>query len=192
MSRTTCWGVAFAWSVLSLASVPHLAAQQRKVTRLPTPGGEVIFANPGEQEEMYDALNYAAARRAGDFVYLAGVEAGPAKGEGTDVAAFKGQLRRAFTAIGNSLTASGATFADVVQLQSFHNCKTPNFSGDFDAQLVAMIEVRTEFERKGVYPTWTALCIDRHYSANTVVEIQMVAYAPVKAATRQGPGRRAH
>ena len=25
---------------------------------------------------------------------------------------------------------------------------------------------------------WTAICIDRHYSDNTVVEIQMTAYAP--------------
>ena len=31
---------------------------------------------------------------------------------------------------------------------------------------------------KPPYSTWTALCIDRRYSENTVVEIQMTAYAP--------------
>jgi enamine deaminase RidA (YjgF/YER057c/UK114 family) len=147
------------------------------VTRIAAPGGEVVFANPEEREVMYDQLTYAAARRAGDFVFLSGVEAGPLKGEGTDSAAFKVQLRRAFDAIRNSLTASGASFADVVQLQTFHNCKTANFSGDFQAQLDALIAVKAEF-MKPPYSTWTAVCIDRHYSANTVVEIQVTAYAP--------------
>ena len=164
--------------LIAIAVSSHAAhAQAFKVTRIPAPGGEVVFANPGEKEEMYDQLTYAAARRAGDFVYLSGVEAGPLKGEGTDVAAHKVQLRRAFTAIRNSLAAAGASFADVVQLQTFHNCKTTNFSGDFNAQLEAMLAVKAEF-MKPPYSTWTAVCIDRHYSENTVVEIQVTAFAP--------------
>jgi hypothetical protein len=47
-------------------------------------------------------LTYAVARRAGDFVFLAGVEAGPRNGEGTDPVAHKAQLRRAFKAINAS------------------------------------------------------------------------------------------
>ena len=74
-------------ALLTIASVDAAQAQAFKVSRIPSPGGEVVFANPGEKEEMYDQLTYAAARRAGDFVYLSGVEAGPQKGEGTDVAA---------------------------------------------------------------------------------------------------------
>lgn len=155
----------------------HVHAADFPVTRIASPGGEVVFANPEERDVMHDQLTYAAARRAGDFVFLSGVEAGPAKGEGTDSAAFKVQLRRAFEAIKNSLAASGASFADVVQLQTFHNCKTPNFSGDFQAQADALIAVKSEF-MKPPYSTWTAVCIDRHYSDNTVVEIQVTAYAP--------------
>lgn len=154
------------------------AAQAFPVTRVPAPGGEVIFANPGEREEMYDQLTYAAARRAGDFVFLSGVEAGPQAGAGTDMEAHKVQLRRAFAAINASLVAAGASFADVVQLQTFHNCKTPNFTGSFSDQLTAMLEVKAEF-MKPPYSTWTAVCIDRHYSDHTVVEIQATAYAPV-------------
>jgi enamine deaminase RidA (YjgF/YER057c/UK114 family) len=163
--------------VATAAGAKTAHAQAFKVSRIPSPGGEVVFANPGEKEEMYDQLTYAAARRAGDFVFLSGVEAGPLKGEGTDVEAHKKQLRRAFKAIGNSLAATGATFADVVQLQTFHNCRTKNFTGDFNAQLVAMLAVKAEF-MKPPYSTWTAVCIDRHYSDNTVVEIQVTAYAP--------------
>jgi enamine deaminase RidA (YjgF/YER057c/UK114 family) len=147
------------------------------VSRLPAPGGEVVFANPDEREIMFDQLHYAAARRAGDFVYLSGVEAGPLKGEGTDPAAFKIQLRRAFAAIKASLAATGADMSQVVEMETFHNCKTPSFKGDFNAQLQAMVEVKVEFF-KPPYSTWTALCIDRHYSDSTVVEIKVTAYAP--------------
>jgi enamine deaminase RidA (YjgF/YER057c/UK114 family) len=164
--------------VLTIAgSIGAAKADGSGVSRIAAPGGEVVFANPGEREEMYDKLTYAAARRAGDFVFLSGVEAGPTKGEGTDPKAFKIQLRRAFAAIKASLVASGADFLQVVQMQTFHNCKTPNFKGDFNAQLDALIAVKSEF-MKPPYSTWTAVCIDRHYSDNTVVEIQMTAYAP--------------
>jgi len=152
-------------------------AEATGVSRIPAPGGEVVFANPGEREEMYDKLTYAAARRAGDFVFLSGVETGPLPGEGTDPAAFKLQLHRAFDAIQASLTASGADFSQVVQMQTFHVCKTPLFNGDFNAQLEALIAVKSEY-MKPPYSTWTALCIDRLYSDNSVVEIQMTAYAP--------------
>jgi enamine deaminase RidA (YjgF/YER057c/UK114 family) len=178
-----------AFTVLALALVtPFLscaaAAQSFPVTRIPAPGGEVVFANPDEREVMYDQLHYAAARRAGDFVYLSGVEAGPLeKGDGTDVKAFKAQLRRAFVAIKASLAASGADFSQVVQMTSFHNCHNrKNFQGDFQAQLDAMIAVKAEF-MPPPYSTWNAFCIDRHYSDRTVVEIVITAYAP-KPATK--------
>jgi hypothetical protein len=32
---------------------------------------------------------------------------------------------------------------------------------------------------KPPYSTWTAACIDRHYSDNTVVEIKIAAFAPL-------------
>jgi len=174
---------AYVWSlgilaVLSLG-VGGAAAEAPPVTRLPAPGGEVIFANPEEREVMYDQLTYAAARRAGDFVFLAGVEIGPLPGEGTDAEAFKVQLRRGFQAMANSLAAAGATFSDVVQMQTFHNCNTPSFQGDLDAQAGPIIEVKKEF-MPGPYSTWTAVCVVRHYSPNTVVEIQLTAYAPLE------------
>ncbi len=166
-----------ALTITAGACIGNSRADEPGVSRISAPGGEVVFANPGEREEMYDQLTYSAARRAGDFVFLSGVEVGPAKGEGTDSAAFKVQLRRGFTAIKNSLVASGADFSHVVEMQTFHNCKTANFKGDFTTQLEALIEVKSEF-MKPPYSTWTAVCIDRHYSDNTVVEIKITAYAP--------------
>ncbi|MEO7611893.1 MAG: Rid family hydrolase [Gemmatimonadales bacterium] len=128
---------------------------------------------------MYDQLNYAAARRAGDFVFLSGVEIGPLPGEGKDAAALEKQLIRGFQAIKNSLAATGATMNQIVQLQSFHNCKASHFTGSFEDQLGAMINVKKTF-MPPPYSTWTAVCVDRHYSENTIVEIQVTAYAPKK------------
>jgi enamine deaminase RidA (YjgF/YER057c/UK114 family) len=170
MVMTMALAAAFCGSAASAQSFP--------VTRIPAPGGEVVFANPDEREVMYDQLHYSAARRAGDFVYLSGVEAGPVKGDGTDVTAFKVQLRRAFRAIKASLAASGADFSQVVQMTTFHNCHNKkNFQGDFQSQLQAMIAVKDEF-MPPPYATWNAFCIDRHYSDRTVVEIVITAYAP--------------
>jgi hypothetical protein len=95
------------------AAIPRAQADGA-LSRIPAPGGEVIFANPGEREEMYDKLTYSAARRTGDFVFSYGV---------------------------------------------------------------ALIAVKSEF-MKPPYSTWTAVCIDRHYSDNTVVEIKVTAFAP--------------
>jgi hypothetical protein len=63
-------------------------------------------------------------------------------------------------------------------LQTFHNCKNHhNFQGSFNDQLQVMLEVKAEF-MKPPYSTWTAVCVDRHYSDRTVMEIQVTAYAP--------------
>ena len=40
-----------------------------------------------------------------------------------------------------------------------------------------MIEVKSEF-MKPPYSTWTAVCVDRQRSDNTVVEIKVTAFAP--------------
>jgi enamine deaminase RidA (YjgF/YER057c/UK114 family) len=174
---------AMALALAAASGVAAAAAQSFPVTRIPAPGGEVVFANPDERAVMYDQLHYSAARRAGDFVYLSGVEAGPfEKGDGTDIKAFKVQLRRAFGAIKASLAAAGADFSQVVQMTTFHNCHNrKNFQGDFQAQLEAMIAVKDEF-MPPPYSTWNAFCIDRHYSERTVVEIVITAYAPKPAA----------
>ena len=63
--------------------------------RIPTADGEVIIASQ-RHAFLYENFKFAAARRADDVLYVSGVIAGPEKGEGRDVEAFKAQLRRAF------------------------------------------------------------------------------------------------
>ena len=145
-------------------------ADETGMTRLPTPGGEVVLLNAHERDVMHEKLTYAGTRRAGDFVFLSGLEIGPLKDEGRDIQSFKEQVRRGLSHLAARLDAVDTGFQDVVQIQSFHNCSTDYFEGDFNDQLSAIIEVKHEF-MKPPYSTWTALCVDRHYSENTVVEI---------------------
>src|SRR5687768_16446431 len=143
---------------------------------LPSPGGHVIIPSPGAQR-AYDAYRFAPARRAGDYLYISGVIAGPQGSEGRDVEAFKAQVRRAFNMIKGSLDADGSTFADVVMINSFHVWNGPGFKGTRDEQFAAIEAVKDEF-MKAPHPAWTAVGTTGLLSDDGVVEIQMIAYAP--------------
>jgi enamine deaminase RidA (YjgF/YER057c/UK114 family) len=149
---------------------------------LPATGGEVVI--PSERAQGgYDRIHYAPARRAGDYLYISGVIAGPRPGEGRDVAAFKDQVRRAFQAIEATLKAEGLTFADVVMINSFHVWNGPGFTGDREAQFATFSAAKDEF-MPPPHPAWTAVGTTGLLAPDGVVEIQMIAYAP------QRPGKR--
>lgn len=143
---------------------------------IPSPGGEVILPTAREQR-AYDEMHYAAARRAGDFLYLSGVIAGRAPGEGNDAAAFKEQLRRAFRRIQATLQAAGAEFKDVAMINSFHVWNSPNFAGTRDEQFAAFEAVKDEF-MPPPHPAWTAVGTTGLLSDTGIVEIQMIAKIP--------------
>src|SRR4051812_27702506 len=84
---------------------PTILPAAESVTRIPTPGGEVILPT-ARDTSAYNTAGYAAARRVGDTLYLSGVIAGRASGEGNDTEAFKSQVRRAFERIRATLKAS--------------------------------------------------------------------------------------
>lgn len=144
--------------------------------RIPTPSGEVILPS-ADEKEAYDDYGYAAVRRAGDLVFISGVVAGRRPGEGTDVTAFKVEVRRAFRRIETYLKAAGLGFDDVVMINSFHVWDGPNFSGSRDEQFKAFEAVKEEFMR-GPKPAWTAVGVTSLLTAAGVVEIQMIAQSP--------------
>jgi enamine deaminase RidA (YjgF/YER057c/UK114 family) len=144
--------------------------------RVPAPGGEVVIPSAGAQR-AYDEYKFAPARRAGDFVYVSGVVVGRAPDEGRDAAAFKTQTRRAFQALKRTLEASGAGFADVVMINSFHLWPSPDFAGTKDEHFAAFASVKDEF-MTAPHPAWTAVGTTALLPPNGIVEIQMIAYAP--------------
>ena len=144
--------------------------------------GEVILPSEGDRR-AYDAYRYAAARRAGDSVYISGVIVGRRGNEGTDVEAFKAQTRRAFERIKRTLAASGLTFADVTMINSFHVWQGPDFAGTKAEQFDAFEAVMDEY-MDPPWPAWTAVGTTGLLGDGGIVEIQMIAHVPARAAAK--------
>ena len=163
-------------AVLLLAAGP--AAAQDYPIRLPSPGGEVILPSAGAKK-AHDEWRYAAARRAGDTLYVSGVVVFRAPGEGNDAAAFKAQARRGFEQLKAILTASGATFADVAMINSFHVWDGPDFTGSKQQQFAAFSRVAGEY-LQAPYPAWTAVGTSGTLGETGIAEIQLIVHAPAR------------
>ncbi len=154
------------------AATPALAQDYPR--RLPSSGGETIIPAP-EFQAGYDDYNYAAARRVGDTLYVSGVIIGRAPGEGNDAAAFEAQTRRAFAVLDRTLRAAGATFDDVVIINSFHVWDGPNFTGGRMGHLEVINKVKAEYI-DGPWPAWTAVGTTALFEETGIVEIQLIAH----------------
>lgn len=176
MLKSALLAVALLFPAAAQAQAPAAADYPK---RIPAPGGEVVIPVPGFQR-AYDDYKYAPSRRAGDFVYISGVIAGPNGAADRGPEAFKGYARRAFKAIEANLKAHGLTFADVVMINTFHVWDGPGFKGTRDEQFAALSAVKDEFMGPP-HPAWTAVGTTGLLAEDGVVEIQMIAYAPRKA-----------
>jgi enamine deaminase RidA (YjgF/YER057c/UK114 family) len=141
--------------------------------RIPAPGGEVILPNE-DAKQNHDKWRFAAVRRAGDMLYVSGVIVYRAPNEGTDVAAFKLQARRALERLRRNLEAANSDFQHVVMLNSFHVWQGPDFTGTRDEQFQAFEEVIDEFI-KPPYPAWTAVGTTGLLGSGGIVEVQLIA-----------------
>jgi enamine deaminase RidA (YjgF/YER057c/UK114 family) len=150
--------------------------------RIPTPGGEVILTTLAEHT-AYDEWDYEPARRAGDYVYVSGVVVARQPEGPRTPGTFKDATRRAFTTLRARLLALGADFADVVLINSYHDWSAPEFHGDRIAQFTAFREVKAEF-MPALHPAWTAVGTSGLIREAGIVEVQMIAYAPLRTSFR--------
>jgi enamine deaminase RidA (YjgF/YER057c/UK114 family) len=167
----------YAFALFALTALPAAAADFPQT--IPAPGGEVVISNAVERDLLYNDWHFAPLRRAGDFVFLSGVVAGPRKDEARTPEAFKAQLRRVFSTLQTSLTSSNLTFADVVEIQTFHVFNSPYFEGSKEDHVNAVRAVKDEYV-KAPYPTWTAVGVASLFPENGLVEIKLTAYAQRK------------
>jgi enamine deaminase RidA (YjgF/YER057c/UK114 family) len=161
-------------TALLLLPVAALAAEQFPL-KLAAPGGEVILPD-ADAKSAHDEYRYAAARRVGDMVYVSGVIVNRRPNEGTDVAAFEMQTRRALNRLKTILEAADSDFQHVVLINSFHVWQGPNFSGGRGDQFDAFERVIGEF-MKAPYPAWTAVGTTGLLSDGGIVEVQLIARA---------------
>ena len=145
---------------------------------IPAPGGEIIIPD-AESQAHHDEWRFSAARRMGDTLYVSGVIVNRRPSEGTDIAAYKQQVRRALTRLEFILESAGVTFADVAMINSFHVWQGPNFTGTRDEQFKAFEDVIGEFVT-APYPAWTAVGTTGLLSDGGIVEIQLIAHAARK------------
>lgn len=182
--RNACayFATAVSCCLLSLAAPasarqdPSPAPPVPAVERIPSSGGEVIIASPG-QRRFYDEYGFAPARRVGDVLYVSGVVLFRAEGEGNDAAALEAQTRRAFRLLERILTASGTSFNDVALINSFHVWESPNFTGDRAEQFAIIDRVKREFIT-GPHPAWTAVGTSGLVAESGIAEIQLIAHVP--------------
>jgi enamine deaminase RidA (YjgF/YER057c/UK114 family) len=121
----------------------------------------------GYGELMRDRRHYSQAVRVGPLVLVAGQ--GGWDDELTLPAGVGEQLRQAFANIGRVLEAAGSSWADVVELTSYH------VDLDRDA-LDATVELLRE-HCPGHQPVWTAIGVARLARPEMLVEISARAVA---------------
>ena len=154
-------------------------AQQIEPVVVDGPAGQAVYINQA-QKEGNDAYGFAAAFRAGDFVFVSGVVAGSWDGEVLDVDGLKASIRSALTYARQTLQAAGTDYDHVVEIVSFHIWDSELFAGDKAAQLQAIVDVKREYMREPD-PAWTAVGTTELVPDRGIMEIRLTAYIPPEA-----------
>ncbi len=115
-------------------------------------------------ESMYEHFHFAQAVREGNTVWCSGqLGVGP---DGKCPEDPKAQFRLAFEAVGRVLAEAGASFADVVEMTTFHV--------GLRQHLGAFSAVKDDFVKKP-YPAWTAIGATELALPGALVEIKVIA-----------------
>ena len=123
---------------------------------------EVII--PKGMENIYDTYHYAPAIRVGDTLYLSG-QVG--RDEHLNVVqGTEAQFVQAFENVKHVLDAAGATFDDVVELETWFT--------DSMADLKTFLEVKDRYFINR-YPTWTGFAVKGFSMPGILVEIKCKA-----------------
>jgi len=167
---------------LFICGAPPVMAETPAPIRMTTLGGEVVISIPAEHAAD-DDWNCAPACRVGDYVYVSGVVAARQPGGPRTPETFKDATRRTFATLRSRLQAFGADFGDVVMINSYHDWSAPDFHGDRTAQFTAFRGVKAEF-MPAPHPAWTAVGTGSLIRELGIVEVQMIAYAPLRTSSR--------
>lgn len=119
---------------------------------------------PKGMENIYDTYHYAPGILVGDTLYLAGQV-----GRDSDLNVVEGaeaHFNQAFENVGHVLSAAGATFDDVVELETW-------FAEDM-ADLKTFMAVKDRFFVNR-YPTWTGFAVKGFSMPGILVEIKCKA-----------------
>jgi enamine deaminase RidA (YjgF/YER057c/UK114 family) len=119
---------------------------------------------PQGMEVFYERLHFAPAVKDGDRLYCAGVIGVGA--DGAPPAEPEAQFTQAFELLSAVLTTAGVSFADVVDVTTFHV--------GLQAHLRTFAKVKDRY-LNAPYPAWTAIGITELAVPGALVEIKVVA-----------------
>ncbi len=122
-----------------------------------------VIIPPG-MENIYDTYHYAPGILVGDRLYCSGQV-----GRDADLKVVEGaeaQFVQAFENVGKVLAAAGATFDDVVELETWFT--------DSMADLKTFLAVKDRYFL-GRYPTWTGFAVKGFSMPGILVEIKVKA-----------------
>ena len=129
----------------------------------------VVMPENARQRQFQEQYGYADAVVSNGIAYLSGVPVYLAPGETDMDKAFT----RAFEALSKTLARAGATWDDVVQVNSVHT--------DPNAQIEAMVKVKNRY-MTGKAPAWTAVGTNGLLQPGGIAEITLVAHVSTKGA----------
>jgi enamine deaminase RidA (YjgF/YER057c/UK114 family) len=119
------------------------------------------------EETAASRIRFSPALRAGRVVYVSGHIGRSAEGELS--ADPETQVREAFASVGRTLQRLGGTWADVVELTSYHVGLGEH--GEM------VLRVQAEFVQEP-YPAWTAVGVTELLNPSAVVEVSATAVLP--------------
>jgi enamine deaminase RidA (YjgF/YER057c/UK114 family) len=122
---------------------------------------------PPAWADFYAATNIPAALRVGGMLRLTGHTGDRA--DGSFAAEVEAQIRQSFANVASTLGSCGATWADVVEINSFH----VDFAGHREAELTVAAEFLV-----APYPAWSAVGVTELFEPDALYEIRCVAMLP--------------
>ena len=125
---------------------------------------EAIF--PAGRHALYEEHSYSAAIRSGDLLFVSG-QVG-SRSDGTPEPDFERQVQLAFANLEATLGAAGCSFADIVDVTTFHT--------DPENQFETIMAVKSQIFSAPPYPNWTAIGVT--WLAGFDFEIKVIARLP--------------
>jgi len=123
---------------------------------------------PANRHALYEAHGYSAAIRPGDLLFVSG-QVG-SRADGTPEPDFAAQVQLAFDNLKATLAAAGCTFADLIDVTTFHT--------DPENQFSTIMQVKEAVFPQPPYPNWTAVGVT--WLAGFDFEIKVIARIPEK------------
>ena len=172
----------FLLSATAVLLSAHAAAGDTD-TVVESDGRSVTFTDEVPRERTgYDSpWHYAHAVRAGDFVYISGVVVGASQDDELPISReeFRERMEGALAAIQRFLETAGASLGQVVKINTFHVLDGKSTALTIDEQALVIAEANAKYAVEP-YPAWTAVGTSGLFSPLGIVEIEMVAYAPLQ------------